>query len=148
MGKHPTDEELNAFLAAGLPPAERKGVLLHLSRKCPECRRRLTRLSVRALGRGLAAVPPPASAYDGAIDRAFATVRRQERSLAREREAGWDLAALLATAAGEAPLSARRPGGWALIEELLARSYELRYRDPAGMVRLAELARLAVLQLR
>src|SRR4029077_19365866 len=121
--QHPTDEALNAFLGGGLPSDERRAVLLHLSRHCPGCRRRLPRLSVRALGLSTAAAPGaplPASAYDAVLDRAFATVRKQERALA---------------SAGEA--------GWAQVEELLARSYELRFRDVAGMVRFAELARLA-----
>ena len=68
MREHPSDEELNAFLSGDLLPAERKAVLLHLSRNCPECRRSLARLARRALGIDA----PPASDYDDALDRAFA----------------------------------------------------------------------------
>lgn len=69
MPEHPSDEELNAFLSGDLLPAERKAVLLHLSRNCPVCRRSLARLARRALGID---APGPASDYDDALDRAFA----------------------------------------------------------------------------
>jgi tetratricopeptide (TPR) repeat protein len=124
MGEHPEDEELSAFLAGGLPGEARNAVLLHLSRNCPQCRRRLARLAGRALGMEPAAASPPASDYDRALDRAFAVARRQERVLAGRRD------------------------GWALVEELIAKSRELCHRDPAGMVRLAELARLVLSQVR
>ena len=68
MHEHPSDEELNAFLSGDLLPDERKAVLLHLSRKCPKCRRSLARLARRALG----IEAPGSSDYDAALDRAFA----------------------------------------------------------------------------
>jgi tetratricopeptide (TPR) repeat protein len=124
MGEHPDDEELGAFLAGGLPGAARNAVLLHLSRNCPQCRRRLASLAGRALGMEPAAVSPPVSDYDSALDRAFAVARQQGQNLAGRRD------------------------GRTLAEELIAKSRELRYRDPAGMVRLAEMARLVVSQVR
>jgi hypothetical protein len=148
MSEHPNDEELDAFLAGGLPALARNAVLLHLSRKCPQCRRRLARLATRALGVQPAAASPPASDYDAALDRAFSMALKQERVLTVEREeVDRDLASLLATLEmPDGPTSGRRRGGWALTEELLARSRDLRYRDPAAMVRFAELARLVVSQ--
>ncbi|HEV7516977.1 MAG TPA: hypothetical protein VGR07_11820 [Thermoanaerobaculia bacterium] len=150
MREHPDDLELDAFLAGGLPAAARNAVLLHLSRQCPQCRQRLARLATRALGIEPAAATPPASDYDAALDRAFTMALKQERALAGERQAvDRDLASLLATTPSEPPetlAAGPRRGGWALAEELLARSRELRYRDPAGMVRFAELARLVASQ--
>ena len=82
MGQHPSDEELQAFLAGALPAVARNAVLLHLNVRCPRCRRRLAGWAERTLGAGRAA---PASDYDSALDRAFAVARSREESLAGER---------------------------------------------------------------
>jgi hypothetical protein len=146
MGDHPTYEQLKAFLAGDLPRSEGGTLVVHLSRRCPECRRRLAQLAARTLGLLPAPAPPSADLYDAALERAFAVARRQAQRVAGERQdLARDLAALLAADAhGVLEGAAGRPGGWALTEELLALSRELRYRDPAAMVRCAELARLVV----
>jgi tetratricopeptide (TPR) repeat protein len=155
MREHPSDDQLDRFLAGTLPAVAGSALLAHLRERCPECRRRLVRRAARALGLVPAAADPAADleGYDTALERAFGAVRRQARDLAGERrEVGGDLATLLAARAGSAPASDRRTApaperrtrGWALTEELLTLSRELRYRDPAAMVRFAELARLVV----
>jgi tetratricopeptide (TPR) repeat protein len=151
MGDHPTYEQLEAFLAGDLPRNEGGVLLVHLSARCPECRRRLVRLTARTLGLLPAAVPPAAGFYDSAVERAFTVARRRARGVASDRRnLARDLTALLAAADPRQALQgfAARPGGWGggwvLAEELLALSRELRYRDPASMVRFADLARLVV----
>ena len=147
MGDHPTYEQLKAFLAGDLPRSEGGALVVHLSRRCPECRRRLAHLAARTLGLLPSPASPSADLYDAALERAFAVARRQAQRVAGERQdLARDLAAVLAAVDDHGVLesSAGRPGGWALAEELLALSRELRYRDPAAMVRCAELARLVV----
>jgi hypothetical protein len=151
MGDHPTYEQLESFLAGDLPQKEGGVLLAHLGARCRECRRRLARLAARKVGLPPAGAPSSTGFYDAAVERAFALARRQAQAVAEERRnLARDLAALLAASdplgvlQDLASRSAGPSGGWLLVEELLTLSREQRYRDPAGMLRFAELARLVV----
>ncbi|HTQ80643.1 MAG TPA: hypothetical protein VMM92_11645, partial [Thermoanaerobaculia bacterium] len=64
------------------------------------------------------------------------------------RTANRDMAHLLNLAADLATSEGSPTGSWALVLELLAQSHELRFRDPAGMVRFAEMAQVVAARLR
>jgi|HubBroStandDraft_3_1064219.scaffolds.fasta_scaffold01218_7 hypothetical protein len=87
---------------------------------------------------------PEVMGYDGAMERAVATVLRRRRGLARERSRA--AAALAPVLAGErrwrelAPAEARAARTPALVELLLERARTLAHEDPAGMLELAHLA--------
>lgn len=155
MSHHPSAASLEGFRRGKLPRAEMRLVLGHLLAGCPSCRRALAELAHRAHPpRGAALSPEADAAYDAAMSSAFRVAFERSRELARERaEAGQRADDLLRLAAGmpEPPPALRLPGGgfragfwtWGLCESLLERSRALRWEDAAGMVRAAELARLA-----
>ncbi|HEX2223809.1 MAG TPA: hypothetical protein VHN15_06365, partial [Thermoanaerobaculia bacterium] len=82
-----------------------------------------------------------AGAYAGAVQKAFRTARRHQRTVRRERARVPEALELLRAQGAHGLLANTRlfgslAGYWALLE----RSYELRYDDPEQMVDLARLA--------
>lgn len=147
--RHVNDEEIDLFLSGGLEPGEFRRVLQHLASRCGICRRRLQRFA-QAVFRP---EPLPASsqldesAYDAAIDRAFARAlnevphwEEEKRQTMRALESVRRHSRLVA---GVAELEEDLPAG-ALVHTLLELSQEARFRDPAEMLHLAFAARIAV----
>lgn len=137
--RHPTHEMLEAFSNGSLTSHAARAVVAHLVGGCSECRQSL------ALMTGPLFSPLPEeeveisaeldAAYDSAISAAYAAALAKTGGVARR-----DPARVVPGAEG-LPL----PGeaGFAtpdVCETLMDRSYELRFTDPAAMLRLAELA--------
>lgn len=130
---HPTPAELESFLHGRLGADRVRSIVLHLVRGCASCRAAATPLLRMMLGPSISALSPrEETAYDRAIDRAFANLRE------KKDQAAVTTVSLLAD--GGEPLS---PGGnpglddLSLFEDFLARSWALRYQDPEKMVELA-----------
>lgn len=133
MNDHPTPAELESFLHGKLNADRVRSIVLHLLRGCASCQAVAEPLLRVMLG------PPDSAlsareetAYNRAIDRAFANLRD------KEDQAAVTTMSLLAEG-GEAS----SPGGNAglddlsLYEDFLTRSWALRYQDPERMVELA-----------
>lgn len=148
MSEHPSPEDLRRFALGALPRAKFRRVLVHVS-GCGECH--------RAVEPDLAFRPEqvteddpvgPGLEYDAAISRAMARALRVGRRIDRERTATFRL--VESVRAEDRDLSdlsekeAERLHGIPMVELLLERSKELRFRDPAGMIQMAELALIAV----
>jgi tetratricopeptide (TPR) repeat protein len=119
---HPTEDELGRFLAARLDPAGKQRVVRHLLAGCGVCVRRIAAL--QAPGILLQARAPETALEQAAQDD---DERKLERSLKALSESPGDVGAQ-----PKEPLQGRR---W--IEDLLRRSFSLRYSDAKGMERLA-----------
>lgn len=144
MSRHPSRSELERFLQGTLSSKALRKVVLHLASPCAAC---------RALVSGPLGVmaghedPPEAEAgdaYDQAIDRAFAAVRRWVETRPVPRRRSERLIAEIASGARDwndlapADLAALDPLTW--VEVWIERCSALRFRDPAGMIRAAESA--------
>lgn len=155
MNWHPSRDQLEAFLDGEIPIAEMPALLAHLARDCPRCMDRLVRLAEgdplpedRAAAELVEAELPPEleAAYDQAFDRAIARAKGAFQHLEQERAAA---ASVLAESPEGQPVEDlllgcdERLGGWVLIESLLDRSFELRFREPRRMLLLAQLAQIA-----
>lgn len=146
MSRHPSRSELERFLQGTLPSRALRKVVLHLASPCESCRAFVSGpLGVMAGHEDPPEVEAEAGdAYDRAIDRAFATVRRwvQERPAPRRRSGR--LIADIRSGARDwnhltpADLAALDPLTW--VEVWIERCNALRFEDPAGMIRAAESA--------
>lgn len=131
MGDHISVEEIGRFVSGRLAAAEVRRVVRHLLTGCAECQPGIASYRRALLGQEEEGSLPEAGlddghAYDAAIDRAYAAVLQQVPSakIGRFAEA--------VTRRRE-----REREGWALVEALLRRSAEERFRDRAKMLELA-----------
>jgi tetratricopeptide (TPR) repeat protein len=149
MSEHPRRETLEGFLRASLPSGEMKTTVSHLLAGCDRCRDEMSPLALTMFTPEGAPEPKLSSeqeiSYDLAISAAFARALEHERTLRLEREAAEGKAEEILRAArgSEAPLLSNQPASWGLCETLIERSRSLRYSDRAGMLQVANLARLA-----
>ena len=136
--RHPTHETLESFSKGSLPSHEDKAVVTHLLNGCSQCRKVLALLAKPLFepfpSEEVELSPELDAAYDAAISAAYAA------ALAKTQGAQPRKAAPLPGAEG-LPL----PGDPAfatpeVCEELLSRSFAVRFSDPETMLRLAELA--------
>lgn len=132
MEDHPNPDLLRGLVRGEIAREPARRVVAHLLRGCQSCLAVLV-ADYQALAASPAAERPLTqeedTAYDAAIDRAFAAARA-------------------VVARSEAEVPAGELPGRALFETLLERSCAARYRDPAEMVRFAEQAALAAAGLR
>ena len=146
---HPRREALERFLLSRLPATEAKAMVSHLLGGCERCQNEMSPLATSMFTPDTA---PESSlsaqeedAYDLAISAAFAKALARDQELTAERDTAERKAEEILQAAcrGENPALPEGAVSWGLCELLLAKSRELRYTDPEGMLRLAELARRA-----
>lgn len=139
---HPTPEELEAFVWDRGPAGGSRKVIVHLAH-CDACLA-IAAPHVQAIfGRGeppaRALSPEEDAAYDGALDRAFATAAQKARKL----QETWKQEALVLFAGEDPDALPEIPShlrGIPAIEALLELSSSLRHEDPERMIRLAEWA--------
>jgi tetratricopeptide (TPR) repeat protein len=146
MSEHPCRETLEGFLLNSLPASEVKPTVTHLLGGCDHCRTEMSALAMAMFTPEAAPEPPLSTAeedsYDRAISAAFATAFEHEQALRLDREAGERKAEELQSRSQSAVL----PEGavtWGFCEALIEKSRALRHTDAAGMLHLANLARLA-----
>jgi len=145
MNDHPPREILEAFLHGRPPGGGLRQVVAHLMAGCVQCRRVIEPLAVAMFRPGSpAAATADDAVYAGPVAAALATARARMKSLEHERkEARIKMTRLLCGGPLDGDsLYADEPGfwTWGLCEALLETSWDLRESDPAGMLRLAELA--------
>ncbi|HVG07124.1 MAG TPA: hypothetical protein VNM67_05420 [Thermoanaerobaculia bacterium] len=132
-----SDLDVAAFLTGELAAGDLHRVTRHLLGGCAECRSRLT----------AAAAPAPEleKVYDACITRARRAVRRLEPRLQRDKERRESGVSMLRERTfGELTWPEYRSFQMVHVEVLLQLAFELRYRDPREMLRLAKAARFAV----
>lgn len=150
MSEHPDREVLEGFLLNYLPAREVKSAVAHLLGGCDHCRQELSPLATAMFTPGAGPEPKlsaeESSAYDRSIAAAFAKALEVERRVGSEREEAVPKSEeILRTR--ERPEAPSLPEGeitWGLCESLLEKSRALRYTDHPGMLRLADLARVAI----
>src|SRR5258706_10665698 len=150
MSEHPDRETLEGFLLNHLPAREVKSAVAHLLGGCDHCRQELSPLATAMFTPGagpeLQLSAEESSAYDRSIAAAFAKALEVERRVGSEREEAVPKSKeILRTR--ERPEVPSLPEGeitWGLCESLLEKSRALRYTDHPGMLRLADLARVAI----
>lgn len=146
---HPRREALEGLLLSRLPSAEAKAAVGHLLGGCERCQEDLSPLATAMFTPDAAPEPqlsqPEEDAYDLAISAAFSKALQRERELVSDRETarrkGEEIVRALHQA--ETPTLPEGPVSWGLCEVLLEKSRELRGTDPAAMLLLANLARVA-----
>lgn len=146
---HPRREALEGLLLSRLPATEAKATVGHLLGGCERCQEDLSPLATAMFSPDAAPEPhlseSEEDAYDLAISAAFGKALQREQELASDRETarrkGEEIVRALRRA--ETPALPDGPASWGLCEILLEKSRELRHGDPAGMLLLANLARLA-----
>ncbi|MEA2602465.1 MAG: hypothetical protein QOF89_3457 [Acidobacteriota bacterium] len=148
MSEHPHRETLEGFLRNSLPNREAKAMVAHLLVGCDRCRQEMLPLATAMFTPGAGPEPRLSveedTAYDRSISAAFAKALELERSLGAEREAAEQRSEDLVHAQERADESLPEgPVTWGLCESLLEKSRALRHSDPAGMLRMADLARMA-----
>jgi tetratricopeptide (TPR) repeat protein len=148
MSEHPRRATLEGLLLNRLPAGEVKTTVVHLLGGCDRCRDEMSPLATAMFASARA--PEQLSdadedSYDHAISAAFASALEHERTLAQEREQGERRAEelLRARRGSEASTLPEGPVSWGFCEVLIEKSRSQRFTDPAGMLHLAELARLA-----
>src|SRR6476469_1499995 len=149
MSEHPHRETLEGFLLNQLSPREMKSAVAHLLGGCDFCRQEVSPLAAAMFTPGdgpeIQLSAEESSAYDRSIAAAFAKALEVESRLGSEREAAVAKSEEILRAL-ESPATPSLPEGeitWGLCEGLLEKSRALRYTDHAGMLRLADLARMA-----
>lgn len=141
---HPTAVQLEGLVVGGLSSEQKRTVITHLVRGCPRCGGILAQYLPMLVGRaGLSAPPPAEEIYDGALNRAVASIRRLGLAPAVKpvEQTTQEIVVLLA-ARGVAGLQ-DVPSALLdvpLYEALLERSWSLRYEDPGPAVELARCA--------
>jgi len=143
---HPQSAELERFLLGELSARESARIVGHLLKGCATCRQEMEPLATIVLQPGQIPDTPVqvGSEYDFPLFRAFAAARRYATALTRERrESQRDREDSLLR---EVPIpkaldsAARTVRDWERCETALARSSELRFSDPDGMLAAASLA--------
>ncbi len=149
MSEHPRRETLEGFLLNSLPKREAKAMMAHLLVGCDRCRQEMaplaTAMFMPGAGPELKLSVEEDAAYDRSISAAFAKALELEKSLGAEREPAEQRSEDLVHAL-ERTDEASLPEGpitWGLCESLLEKSRALRHSDPVGMLRMADLARMA-----
>jgi tetratricopeptide (TPR) repeat protein len=129
---HLSEDEVERFFAARLDPSEQQRVARHLLTGCAICGRKLVEQAPGSLLEKMAADRHPEVAGSSPRDRTLAVALKQEaRRLAGEAKLARSLELLR-----ESPYDAlsfrqvRVLPGPSLVEDLVTRSHELRYRDP------------------
>ncbi len=148
MSDHPQRATLEKFLLSHLSTQEVKVTAAHLLGGCDRCRQEMapfaTAMFTPGAGPELLLLAEQDAAYDRSISAAYAKAMEVERRLDAEREAGaWKAEDLLHALDQEAAALPEGAVTWGLYESLVEKSRGLRYSDPAGMLRMAKLARLA-----
>ena len=140
MSEHPQRKTLEKFLLSHLSALEVKVTAAHLLGGCVRCRQEMAPFATAMFMPGAGPEPQLSAdqdaAYERSISAAYAKAMEVERRLDTEREAA-------ARKAGDLASLPEGPITWGLCESLLEKSRALRYTDPAGMLRMADLARLA-----
>jgi tetratricopeptide (TPR) repeat protein len=147
LNHHPTAAELEGLVFGGISAERSRAVIAHLLRGCGTCGLTLAPYLQSMFGQGKRPeLPPPApEVYDGALDRAFAAVKRLGVELPQVKtpdQKKWDALALLASGGLEGLLEAPGLPGLPLYEALLERSWTLRFENPDQMLELARCAAL------
>ncbi len=149
MSEHPRRETLEGFLLNSLPSRDITATVAHLLGGCDPCRQEMSPLATAMFTPDSAPDPQLTAeadaAYDRAISMAFTRALEHERTLRDERETAERKAEelLRSLRRSEAPVLPEGPVSWGLCESLLDKSRALRQEDPAGMLHMANLARLA-----
>ncbi|MFL6199147.1 MAG: hypothetical protein ACJ76J_08225 [Thermoanaerobaculia bacterium] len=137
MTDHPGSEELTAFVRGALPDLRMREVVRHLLLPCPAC----AALVAAAMQPLVNPEPIAEDQYDAALDRALQKALLHEKGQRRRRAEAGRLEDILAQDGMDAiPDLPSGTDPLALFDALLARSWALRYDDPAQMVELADLA--------
>lgn len=140
---HPDRATLEAFLLGRLVAGRRKDVFLHLLGGCSICQESMDPLTGVMFHPGMQEPELTLeldAAYDTAITAACAKAMAWQESAATRENVDAKVERLLNRAA---PAAEAGFWTWALCETLMERSRALRHDDPAGMLRLAQLAREA-----
>lgn len=144
LSEHPSREELSALVCGVLEGERAHAVILHLLRPCARCLAKAPPPLGVLLGSEPARGEPTAredAAYDAVFDRVVRRVLKEERHVRAQREQAAEAAPLLAEGGSEAIQKLPRGMGFlARMEALLARSWEVRFENPALMVQLANAA--------
>lgn len=148
MSEHPRRETLEGFLLNSLPTPEVKATVAHLMGGCDHCRAEMSPITTVMFTPDAAPEPQLSAeedlAYDRAISAAFSRALEHERTLRVERETAEHKSEEMLAALRSGMVSLPEgPASWGLCETLLEKSRALRHDDPAGMLHLANLARLA-----
>lgn len=149
MSFHVTESEAEDFAAGCLEPAHRQRILRHLLTGCSVCcQKLLLDLPELFLDEGSPLGGPAAlDIYDGAIDRAVASVRRHQLKCEKEKKERELTLSVLRRSRGLgianlSPSWTKNPSGRPLVEALFELSFEARYSDPRQMLWLAHQARM------
>ncbi|MBW8874599.1 MAG: hypothetical protein JF614_06515 [Acidobacteria bacterium] len=149
MSEHPHSETLEGFLLNHLPARGAKATVAHLLSGCDRCRQDLSPLATAMFRPGAGPEPQLSAeedaAYDHSISAAFAKALETERSLGAEREVAAARSEEIVRSLERTEVLSLPEGAitWGLCESLLEKSRALRHSDRAGMLRMADLARLA-----
>ncbi|HEX3556163.1 MAG TPA: hypothetical protein VIA62_23330 [Thermoanaerobaculia bacterium] len=149
MSEHPQRETLEGFLLNRLPSGGAKATIAHLLGGCERCQQDLSPLATAMFkpGAGLEAQlsAEEDAAYDRSISAAFAKALEIDRRLGSEREVATARSEEIVRTLEHTEVSALPEDAitWGLCESLLEKSRALRHSDRAGMLRMADLARLA-----
>ncbi len=146
---HVTEAEAHDFAAGLLESEDRQRILRHLLSGCPACSQKLL-LDLPELflddssPLGGSATP---DVYDGAIDRALASVRRHQARVEKEKKERELTLSVLRRSRGSGianlcPSWTKSSSGRPLAEALCQLSFEARYSDPRQMLWLAHQARI------
>ena len=139
---HPDRATLEAFLLGRLVAGRRKDVFLHLLGGCSICQESMDPLTGAMFHPGAQETELSAeldAAYDVAISAALSKAMAWQETAPVREDLDTKVERLLG---GDTPTEAGF-WTWALCETLLERSRALRHDDPAGMLRLAQLAQRA-----
>jgi tetratricopeptide (TPR) repeat protein len=150
MSAHPHREILEGLLLNHLPSREVKSAVAHLLSGCDDCRQVMSPLATAMFTAGGGPEPQlsaeESSAYDRSIAAAFAKALEMGGRMDSERQVATPQSEEVFSTL-ESPEAPSLPEGeitWCLCESLLEKSWALRYTDLPGMLRLADLARVAV----
>jgi tetratricopeptide (TPR) repeat protein len=149
---HLSEKEVERLLAARLGPAEQERVVRHLRAGCGLCSRKLVQQAPDRLLQEVADGRPRRVGPDSIRDHTLAAALKQEaRWRTDEKKLAHSLEILRATPRGYDGFTLRQVQalhGPPLVEALLERSHEIRFRDPKAMRWLAYNAMIAADHLR
>jgi len=147
MSEHPHRETLEGLLLNHLPAREVKSTVAHLLGGCDHCRQELLPLATAMFTPGAGQEPQlsaeESSAYDRSIAAAFAGALEVQRRVGAEREGAVRKSEEILERT-EVPSLPEGEITWGLCESLLEKSRALRFADHPGMLRTADLARVAI----
>lgn len=135
--RHPTHETLEGFSMGSLPSHEDKAVVIHLLRGCSQCQDLLALMAkplFEPISEEVELSPELDAAYDAAIAAAYESALAKTRGM-QPRQATPSPGAEGLPLPGDPAFATPE-----VCEELLSRSFAVRFSDPETMLRLAELA--------